>query len=207
LAKFPAPPPAHQLAELPPVIHTLPQGTRLWRIYFGGGAHPVSWNTFRHYGPTNSRFDHHLLPKGVQDRGILYAAIKGNTAFAEVFQETRVIDRRRGAPFLAGFDLGAPVTLLDLRGKWPTRAKASMAINSGPRPRARRWSREIYEAYPDIHGLWYASSMDANEPAVALYERAVHAMPLRPVFHQSLADPALTRIVVRAAARFGYLVV
>jgi hypothetical protein len=40
-----------------------------------------------------------------------------------------------------------------------------------------------------------------------LYERAVHAMPVRPVFHQPLADPALTRIVVRAAARFGYLVV
>jgi hypothetical protein len=49
--------------------------------------------------------------------------------------------------------------------------------------------------------------MGGNRPAIALYERAVAAMPDRPVFHRALADPALTAIVLRAAGRFGYAVV
>lgn len=131
----------------------------------------------------------------------------GETAFAEVFQETRVIDRRRGAPWLVALDLSRPVRLLDLTGKWPTRAGASMAINSGPRPRAQRWSQRIYEAYPGLEGLWCGSSMDGNRPAVALYERALGVLPARPVFHRALTDPALTGIVLRAAGRFGYGVI
>ncbi len=129
------------------------------------------------------------------------------TPFAEVFQETRVIDRRRNAPWLVAFDLGRPLELLDLTDSWPTRAGASMAINSGPRPKARRWSQRIYEAYPTIEGLSYPSSMDGNRPAVALYERALDALPARPVFHRALADPALSVAVIRAARRFGYAVV
>ena len=207
MPKFPEPPPAAALAAIPPDIRTVPQGTRLWRIYFQGGGHPTAWNAFRHFGPTNSRFDHHLPPSAVGDRGILYAATEGSVPFAEVFQEARVIDRRRNDPWLVAFDLAAPVALLDLAGDWPTRAGASAAINSGPRPRARRWSQRIYEAYPTIAGLWYPSSMGGNRPVIALYDRAVAAMPGRPVFHRALADPALTAIVLRAAGRFGYAVV
>jgi len=205
--KLPEPPPAAALAAIPPEIRTVPQGTRLWRIYFQGGEHPVAWNAFRHFGPTNSRFDHHLPPSPVQDRGILYAATEGSVLFAELFQEDRVIDRQRNGPWLVAFDLAAPVALLDLAGGWPTRAGASAAINSGPRPRARRWSQRLYEAYPTIAGLWYPSSMGGNRPAIALYERALAAMPGRPVFHRALADPALTAIVLRAAGRFGHGVV
>jgi len=32
-----------------------------------------------------------------------------------------------------------------------------MAIGTGPRPRAQRWSRAIYDAYPDLDGLYYLS--------------------------------------------------
>lgn len=215
MPKFPEPPPAAALAAIPPDIRTVPRGTRLWRIYFQGGEHPTGWSAFRYFGPTNSRFDHHLssaVGPGAgagmaPDRGILYAATEGSVPFAEVFQEDRVIDRRRNGPWLVAFDLAAPVALLDLAGDWPTRAGASAAINSGQRPRARRWSQRIYEAYPMIAGLWYPSSMGGNRPAIALYERAARAMPGRPVFHRALADPALTAIVLRAAARFGYGVV
>ena len=207
MPKFPEPPSVAMLAAVHPDRAVVPQGTRLWRIYFAGGAHPVAWNAFRDFGPTNSRFDHHLPPSAVQDRGILYAATTGMTPFAEVFQETRVIDRRRNAPWLAAFDLGRPLELLDLTDGWPTRAGASMAINSGPRPKARRWSQRIYEAYQAIEGLWYPSSMDGNRPAVALYERGLEALPARPVFHRALADSALSVTVLRAARRFGYAVV
>ena len=207
MPKFPEPPPVDVLAAVPGDLRPVLEGARLWRIYFRGGTHPVQWNAFRYYGPTNSRFDHHLPPRSVQDRGILYAAINGETTFAEVFQEDRVIDRRRNGPWLVGFDLLAPLSLLDLGGDWPTRAGASAAISSGPRPRARRWSQRIYDAYPPIDGLWYPSSIGGGRPVIALYERAIHAMPARPVFHRALADPALTSIILRAANRFGYGVV
>jgi len=206
MPKLPEPPPVAELVRIGSDVYAVPAKTRLWRIYFRGGDHPVRWSDFRAFGPTNSRFDHHLLPKAVQDRKILYASQHGETAFAEVFQDGRVIDRFRNQPWLVAFDVVSAINLLDLTGNWPTRAGASMTINSGPRPRARQWSQHIYAAYPDISGLWYASSMDANRPAIALYERAEHTMPDRPVFNRSLADGALASMIVRAAKRFGYSV-
>jgi len=124
-----------------------------------------------------------------------------------VFQETRTIDRDQDAPWLAAFELGGPVRLQDLTGSWPTRAGASMAINSGSRPRARQWSRAIYRAYPTIEGILYCSSMDGNQPAVALYERASSALPAQPVFHRALADSVMTTLVANVALKFGYVVV
>lgn len=80
-----------------------------------------------------------------------------------------------------------------------------MQINSGPRPRARRWSRAIYEAYPtEVEGLLYPSSMHANQPSIALYERALDVLPHVPTFHRSLADPALDTALRNAAHDLGY---
>ena len=67
----------------------------LWRIYFRGGSYPATWNQMRYYGPVRSaRFDHHLDPPGVQERGILHAAAGDDaiaTCLAEVFQDTRML--------------------------------------------------------------------------------------------------------------------
>lgn len=207
MAKFPDPPAVADLAAVPPARRVLPAGTRCWRIYFQGGPHPGSWDTFRAYGPTSARFDHHLPPPRLQARRVLYVATSPLTCFAEVFQDTRTIDRPRHAPWLVAFELAQPVALLDLTGRWPTQAGASMAINSGPRPRARRWSQAIYAAYPQLEGLHYPSSMNANAPAIALHERAAHVMPGRPVFHRALADTALSAVVARAATRVDYAMV
>ncbi|MFQ6755308.1 RES family NAD+ phosphorylase [Cereibacter sphaeroides] len=215
MAKFPEPPPAATLAALGPEIATLPAGTPLARIFFRGGDHPMGWNDFRFWGPGSGRFDPHLpdalgAPQ-VQVRGILYAA--GSAApgalavcAAEVFQETRIIDLTGRAPWFAVFALARPLTLLDLTGPWPTRAGASAAIASGPKARARRWSRVFYEAFPAIDGLLYPSSMGGNAPVMALYERARPALPDSPDFHRALADPALRVPVLRAAGVIGYLV-
>jgi hypothetical protein len=204
MAKFPEPP--APLAT-PAATTKLASATRLWRVYFTGGAHPVAWDEFRFFGPTNARFDHHDLPPRVQTRGILYAAREPTTCLAEAFQATRVIHRARRAPWLVAFDLSRAVSLLDLTGTWPTRAGASMAIGSGQRPRARRWSRAIHAAYPAVEGLLYGSSMHANAPSVALYERARTAMPAAPVFHRALSDGALLPRLDAAAARLGYRLV
>jgi hypothetical protein len=79
-----------------------------------------------------------------------------------------------------------------------------MTINSGPRSRARSWSRAIYEAYPEAQGLYYCSSMDANRPAVALYERAEAALSGVPSFHRPLTEPALLTPLRRVACEPGY---
>jgi hypothetical protein len=204
LAKFPEPPTAEELAQLAPDRKVLPAGTALWRLYCRGGGHPAFWNTFRSFGPTRGRFDHQTPPPHAQERAILYAAEQGPICLAEVFQDTRVIDRSARDPWLAGFELRAGLSLLDLTGTWPTRAGASMAIGSGSRPRAQRWSRAIYEAYPDLQGIAYPSSMHGNRLAVAFYERALFALPRVPIFHRPLIDPALLPVLKRVARDLGY---
>ena len=203
MAKFPEPP-----ATLPvPDLHVLRPGTRIWRIYFQAGAHPTTWAQFRSWGPTHARFDHHLPPPRLQPREILYGALgaKGAlTCLSEAFQQSRVVERTRGTPALVAFDLTRPVRLLDLTGTWPTQAGASMAIHSGRRDRARRWSQAIYSAFSDVEGVLYPSSMNANEPCVALYERARHAMPSVPAFHRLLSDAAILSRLRRACGELGY---
>ncbi len=82
-----------------------------------------------------------------------------------------------------------------------------MAINTGPRDRSRVWSRAIYEAYPQVDGLYYCSSMHANRPAVVLYERAVDAMPSNPLLNLPLTDPRLFTPLRNAAHSLGYRLV
>ncbi len=208
MAKLPEPPAVAEMRGIPPDVETLPAGTRLYRIYFRGGGHPGGWDRFRRFGPLpNARFDHHFEPPQTQERAILYAAIREDavaTCVAEVFQETRLVDTRRHDPQLAAFSLVEDVPLLSLRGTWPTRAGASANISSGPRPRCRRWSRAIYDAYPGIRGLLYASSMNGNRPAVVLYERAARALPEAPDFNRPLSDAALLVPLGRVASDLGY---
>lgn len=143
----------------------------------------------------------------MQERGILYAASRGPTCIAEVYQEARAIDLRRNEPWLVEFELARAVSLLDLTSRWVTRAGASGAISSGPRPRARRWSRTIYEACPDVEGLWYRSSMDPRGEAVALFERAESAVSAHPRTHRALADPVLFDAIAEVARALGYALV
>ncbi len=205
MAKFPEPPSVEDLSAIAPETHVLRAGTELWRVYFRSGAHPTLWGQLRSFGPTRARFDHHPAPPRVHaDCAITYAAKVVPTALAEAFQDSRLIDRQRGSPWLAGFRLARDVVLLDLTQAWPTRAGASMNINSGPRPRAQRWSRRIHAAYPSVEGLCYSSSMNANAPIVALYERAASAIPPAPSFNRPLSDPALLAALRNAAIRVGY---
>jgi RES domain len=209
VAKFPGPVQA-AIRDTPREVKALVKGTLLARVYFTASAHPTGWNEFRHYGPTNARFDHHLAvgdgEAQVQKRSTLYAAANAVTCIAEVFQETRRVDRVRRAPWLAVFPLERTLQLLDLTGAYATRVGASMAINTGPRARAREWAQRFYEAFDDLHGIYYASSMHANEPAIALNDRAeqAQALPPHPSFNRALADDAVLDVLKHAAAVLGY---
>ena len=142
----------------------------------------------------------------VQPRAILYCATEARTCFAEVFQETRRIDRGRNSPWLAVFRTERDLELLDLTGSYATRVGASMAIHSGNRMRARAWARAFYEAHADLHGLYYCSSMAGNHPAIALTDRADVAAALAeyPDFNRPLADDALLDVLKRCAFKLGY---
>jgi RES domain len=204
MPKLPHPPPPERLAEVGAEQRVVAAGTALFRVYFLDGPHPTIWNEFRFYGPAAGRFDPHAPPPRLQDRGVMYLAAHPRTCLAEVFQTKRRIDVSTGQPMLVGFRLAADVWLLDLTGLWPTRAGASMAINSGPRPTARRWARAIYEAFPALDGLFYASSMAGNAPCLALFERAARAVAIAPELHRPVADPLLRAFLRRTAIALGY---
>ena len=204
MAKLPEPPPPERLAAIPADCRAVPAGTALFRVYRRGGPHPGTWNGFRFYGPLNGRFDPHDLPRRVQERGVLYAAAHPAAALAEFFQTRRTINARHCQPWLVGFALVRDVRLLDLTGLWPTRAGASMALASGPRPRARAWARAIYTAYADADGIWYGSSMHANTPCAALFERAQDSLPPLPGYHRALSDETLRAFLTNVAADLNF---
>ena len=208
MSKFPEPPGVEALCRIAAETLKLPAGTPLARIYFSAGPYPSHWNRFRHIGPTGARWDHHLPSSSdqptEQDRAVLYCAPDIDTCTAEVFQATRRIDRIRNTPALAVFDLHTSVTVLDLRGTFATRIGASTAIHSGPRSRARAWARQLYEAYPNVQGFQYGSSMNGHAPAIVLNDRALGALPKEPQFHRALNDDMLVDVLQRIALRLSY---
>jgi hypothetical protein len=208
VSKFPEPPGVDALRGIEAETIELPADTLLARIYFAGGPHPSRWNQFRGFGPTAARWDHHLpdakgAPVG-QNRTVLYCAPDIDTCAAEVFQATRRIDRTRNAPMLVVFAVREPVVLLDVRGTFATTIGASTAIHSGPRSRARAWARQLHEAYPDIQGVHYGSSMNGHAPALVLNERAQGALHEQPQFHRALNDDMLVDVLQQIALRLSY---
>ncbi|MGI9301867.1 MAG: RES family NAD+ phosphorylase [Gammaproteobacteria bacterium] len=207
MSKVPREPSLDRLKSLDPEVAPLEAGAILWRIYFRGGRHPTRWSDFRHVGPIDARFDHHLGDEPVQqERAVLYAAAAPVTCFAEVFQKTRVINRWHKDPWLVGFEIASTIQLLDLTGAFPTRAGASMGLMTGPRSVSRNWARAFYDAWAKTAGLCYPSSMHANRPAMVLTDRAAASgvMPAQPSFHRSLGDPAILSFLKNAAHTLGY---
>ena len=210
MVKFPYSPGVVALSRLIPAEVILPIGTRLARVYYADARYPTAWNAFRYFGPLNARWDHHLSTAAgaavEQSRGIYYAATDAKTCLAEVFQMTRRIDRAFQSPWLSVFESAQPLRVLDLAGDFATRMGASMAIHSGCHRRARSWARDLYEAFPHIQGVRYASSMNGGAPAFALNERALRTpiFPEHPLFHRALADDLMFGPLMLAARALGY---
>ncbi len=208
MPKVPRKPSLARLRQLQPDIKIIKVGSILWRIYFRASRHPTRWHDLRHVGPIDARFDHHLGDEPtLQDRAILYAADNPLTCFAEVFQKTRVINRWHKDPWLVGFAINKTLRLLDLTGSFPTQAGASMGLMTGSRSIARSWAQAFYTVYPETCGLFYPSSMHANQPAVVLTDRAesVGIMPKQPSFHRALGDPVMLSMLKNAARTLGYV--
>ena len=212
---LPSPPGVDALMAIPPAVHLLPAGSEIVRIWFSGSRYASGFAHFRDFGPTASRFDHHLPDVAGRpttgSRAILYAIDATadphafTSALAEAFQDTRTIDLRAEEPRLTIFRTTRDLSLLDLTGHWATRAGASASLSSGPRTITKEWSRDFYAAYPDIDGLRYRSAMSGGSSmSLALYERGKSAMPRTPVFDRLLKHSALRSELVRAAQLLGY---
>ncbi len=192
---LPGPDPEH-LSSLEPRIKLLGSETLYWRVYRSAGAHPSRWNELRHFGPIASRFDHHLGVSdgkpGIQQRGVAYTAPDLLTCCAEAFQAGRRIDRDTDSPRAVAFHLSRTIRLLDLTGRFATRAGCHQGIHSSPlRSRTRAWARAFYDAWPEVQGLLYRSKMAVDLPAYVLFERSATAMPRKPLVDLPLTDERL----------------
>ena len=127
------------------------------------------------------------------------------TCLTELFQESRPIYSGTGGPVFVIFEIKSAVTLLDLSGIFATRIGASAAaFSSGARSITRDWSMSLYEAYKDIDGILYGSSMYANYPAIALFEMAQGVLPTHPDLHRQLSDPAMKTDLLDISTKMGY---
>ena len=55
-----------------------------------------------------------------------------------------------------------------------------------------------------LEGVLYRSSMNADAPAIVLFERASDALPDTPLVHRFPSDPSLAPAVRFAASECGY---
>jgi hypothetical protein len=203
VVKLPLPPDPSRLQHRQSDIRQL--GNRvLWRIHRTSGEHVVAWNALRYWGPaTAARFDPQPPPPAISERGVSYAALDVPTALAEVFQQTRVINTRRGDPYLTAWRATRSLSLLDLTGAWPVRNGASFTLNTGRRDYCRAWARAIHTAWPQLDGLRHRSSM-TGRLIVTLFTHAADTFPPRPLLSLPLRHPGLQADLLAAAGQIGY---
>lgn len=207
MVKLPLPPLPVQLTYEPDHLYRLGQGAALWRVHRTAGPHIVAWDQLRYWGPSAMmRFDPHEPPARTQERGVSYTALAVPTALSEVFQGSRVINTRRGVPYLTGWNPKRTLSLLDLAGTWPAYAGASHVINTGRRDHCRAWARSIHTAWPDLDGLRHHSAMTGGD-AVTLFTHAADSFPVQPLISLPLDHPGLRGHLLDAAAMLSYRVV
>jgi hypothetical protein len=177
----------------------------LWRVHRTEGEHVLPWNKLRSYGPLPSmRWDPHPGPDpSSRAEGVLYAAADFATSLAEVYQTTRVIDTRAGAPTLTAWQPHRRLRLLDLSGTWLLRNTASAALLAAPLFICRRWARAIYTSWPELDGLYVPSTM-TGRPNIVLWNAAANSIPTMPSFSRPLSHPLVWSIAQAAVAEIGY---
>ena len=143
------------------------------------------------------------LTGGDPDRAVYYAAKTLSCCVAEVFGDTRLIDRphlRVAMPIVT-----RKLRLLDLRGAAAMGAGTIAALSGeGDRALTQAWSRYFYEE-PSLHrsdGLMFRGAHNA-ELAYAFYERSQDGLECPPSEVIGLDDPLLRPELVRIALRQG----
>ena len=206
MVKLPLPPAPEELKREDSDFAALAEHTVLWRLHRTAGENVTAWTSCGsgdRRTPASTRMSRRPI---CQDRGVTYAALDIATCLAEVFQDRRVIDTARGAPYLTAWRPTRALHLLDLAGRWPIRNGASHLLNTGPHDLCRSWSRTIFSRWPDLDGLWHISAM-TGEAEVTLFTATRDTFPARPLFSRPMSDPGTRGWIVAAAARIGYDVI
>ncbi|MGH3414332.1 MAG: RES family NAD+ phosphorylase [Marmoricola sp.] len=203
----------------PKVPHTPPQplvrddtdlvtaAPLLWRVHRTTGVHVLSWDALRTWGPLPSmRWDPHPLPVGEHVDGVLYAAPALETALAEAFATTRMVDTASFDPHATAWRPTRHLRLLDLTGGWALRNHAANALSAAPRSTCRAWARVIRATWPDLDGLWTPSTM-TGDPTVVLWSPAGGTFPASPGFSRPLGHPTVRAVIRAAATAIGYSLV
>jgi hypothetical protein len=189
-------------------VLVLKPGDKFVRVHRVAGTRLAAWNQFGYWGPTKSRFDHHLPSPSDRERGILYAA-RASTSFTAAIAEhfgddsgagVGPIDPLLHSPTMTLFTITEEIPLLDLDSGWVTRAGGHQAIKTGPRDAARAWARAIYDFHRDkVLGLAYGSSVWGPGRCIALWETARDILPSDPNWSRLMSDPALGSAIAKAA--------
>ena len=210
---LPRPPAASDLRDLgilPDELVEITPDQLLWRVHRTASRHSLPWDALRGYGPI-LRFDPHPCPRGEHpERGVWYGATDVDSALAEAYQDTRVIDRDWEAPYLTGFRCVRTVRALDLGafgpGRWPTRVGGNYAMDTAPHSVSQSWARAIHSAHPDLDGLLYRGRFGGGR-CLVLFSPAADAFPSRPATSNPLSHPGIQSRLAGAALRIGYTVV
>lgn len=212
--RCPPPPAAADLPRLRSADLIPSTGMVAVRLYRVDGAHPQSWDQFRFHGPlAGMRFDHQPPPtRDHPHRGVMYAALGGpragadplDVAVLETFAERGVVPVSRGSHWLVLWRPTRRLRLLDLAGSnWLARAGGNAALMSGPRAVARRWARTIWNAYGELDGISWSSSVLPAGRSLVFFERAADAVPTHPLLHVPLQHPRLLAPLARIAEEYG----
>lgn len=187
----------------------------LWRIHRIAGPHPSAWNELRAYGPISAfRWEPHPPPTGLHTAAgspfvdltpaVSYTAGDPSTAFAEVFQGSRIISLTSDRALTAWVPT-ARLELLDLiDSDFAIRNGAADALSAAPRSTCRAWARAIWAEFGNqVSGLKVRSTM-TGDSIVVLFPKAAHTFPVAPAFTRSLDHPDVAALARRAGTRFGW---
>ena len=171
------------------------------------GTHAAAWNQFRQFGPVSGmRWDPHPEPAGRHAGfGVCYAATDIDTAVAEVFQRTRVVDPSADRA-LTSWTPVRPLRLLDLTAGWALRNDGAHALAAAPRPTCRAWAKAVREDFPDLDGLWTPSTLTGS-PTAVMFEPARDSFPAAPAFSRPLDSAPVRQILAGIATQLGFALI
>lgn len=206
-AKLPLPP---HVLTIDRRKHVIAFTGALWRVHATEGDHPQHWDELRTFGPIpGMRFDPQPPPMADHPgNGVMYTAASPVTAIAEVYQETRVIDRGYRGNTLAGWQPTRTLELLDLTSRWPVANKGVAAMQMSDKERTSAWSSAINAQFGAfLDGLYHHSSVD-GQVMITLFNRSemYSSFPSRPSFSAPLSSAACDAIILDATDELDYLV-
>jgi len=148
----------------------------------------------------HSRFD---APKG--EYGVLYAAATFEGAFIETFGDLSPRTVSAHSLTVRGIATLTPrreLHLVDFAGAGLSHVGLDARICTDDHTLPQEWSHALWSHPSEPDGIWYAARHDADERAVALFDRAASAVAV--TASSGLMDDPQYRSTARALEKYGF---